>query len=315
MNKRRVFDIIQIGKESDVPSRLFDIVIVVAILSNTAAMILLTFEELSPAFAAFHMVELVTTVIFCVEYVLRVWTAEYLYPRMSRVKAGFRFIFSVYGIIDLLAILPFFFLSGFVVFRMLRVVRIFHLFRINATYDSFSAIMTVLKEKRKPILSSVFIILILMLASAICMYSVEHPVQPYSFPNVLSGIWWSMSAILTVGYGDIYPITIVGRVMAIIISLLGVGVVAIPTGIISAGFVEHYTQMQNASSGEEIRLQTVRIDIDSAWIGHSIQEVEEQFGANIVLIRRGEATILPYNEKGTNEVYRVAMDDSLVIYM
>ncbi len=315
MKKRRVFDIIQIGNKSDVPSRLFDIFIVIAICLNIAAMVLLTFDELSPAFPAFHLVEWITILIFCVEYVLRLWTAGFLYPGVSAGKAALKFVVSPYGIIDLLTILPFFFLSGFVVFRMLRVVRIFHLYRINATYDSFNAIMTVVKEKRNQILSSVFIILILMLGSAICMYSVEHPVQPDVFRNAFSGMWWSMSALLTVGYGDIYPVTALGRVLAIIISLLGVGVVAIPTGIISAGFVEHYTQMQNASSAEEIRLQTVNIDIDSAWIGHTIREVEEGFGANIVLVKRGDATILPYNERGTNETYRVAMGDSLIIFM
>ena len=314
MKKRRIFDIIQIGNKSDIPSRLFDIFIVVVILANIAAMVLLTFRELSPAFPVFHLVEWITIIIFCIEYILRIWTAEFLYPGCSPQKAGLKFICSAYGIVDLLSILPFFFLSGFVVFRMLRVVRIFHLFRINATYDSFNVIMTVMKEKRTQIMSSVFIILILMLGSGLCMYSVENQVQPYAFQNAFSGVWWSMSALLTVGYGDIYPITVLGQVMAIVISLLGVGLVAIPTGIISAGFVEHYTQVQNSSSAEEIRLQTVRIDIDSAWTGHSIDEVAKQFGVNIVLIKRGSATILPYNEHGTNETYRVAMDDLLLVY-
>ncbi len=314
MSKRRIFDIIQIGNKSDLPSRLFDIFIVIVILLNIAAMVLLTFEELSPAFGVFHLVEMITILIFCVEYILRLWTAEFLYPGCSKVKAAFKFALSFYGIVDLLSILPFFFLSGFVVFRMLRVVRIFHLFRINATYDSFNAITTVVKEKKNQILSSVFIILVLMLASGLCMYSVEHAVQPDAFSNAFTGMWWSMSALLTVGYGDIYPITVLGRVLAIIISLLGVGLVAIPTGIISAGFVEHYTQMQNNSDSEEIRLQTVNIDLDSAWIGHTVKEVEDMFGVNIVLIKRGDARILPYNENGMNDTYRVAMSDSLVIY-
>lgn len=315
MKRRRLFDIIQIGNKSDIPSRAFDYFITVVILANITAMVLLTFDELSAAFPLFHLVEWITILIFCVEYVLRLITAEFLFPGVSRRRAAVKFIFSAYGIVDLLSILPFFFLTGFVVFRMLRVVRIFHLFRINATYDSFNVIMTVLKEKKNQILSSVFIILILMLGSGLCMYSVEHPIQPESFKNAFSGMWWSMSALLTVGYGDIYPVTELGRAMAIVISLLGVGLVAIPTGIISAGFVEHYTQIQNSSPTDEIRLQTVRIDLDSAWTGHSIEEVARLFGVNIVLIRRGEATILPYNEHGTNETYRVAMNDILVIYL
>ena len=147
------------------------------------------------------------------------------------------------GVVDILTIVPVFFLSGFVIFRMLRVARIFHLFRLNARYDSFNVITTVLYEKRNQIISSVFIVVILMLASSLCMYSVEHDAQPV-FRNAFSGVWWSMSTLLTVGYGDIYPITTLGRLMAICIAYLGVGVVAIPTGIISAGFVEQYQRKE-----------------------------------------------------------------------
>lgn len=126
---------------------------------------------------------------------------------MSKSRATIRFLVSFDGIVDLLTIIPAFFLSGFVIFRMLRVARVFHLFRLNAKYDSFNVITTVLYEKRNQIISSVFIVLILMLASSLCMYSVEHDAQPEVFRNAFSGICWSMSTLLTVGYGDIYPIT------------------------------------------------------------------------------------------------------------
>ena len=125
---------------------------------------------------------------------------------MSKSRATIRFLVSFDGIVDLLTIIPAFFLSGFVIFRMLRVARVFHLFRLNAKYDSFNVITTVLYEKWNQIISSVFIVLILMLASSLCMYSVEHDAQPEVFRNAFSGIWWSMSTLLTVGYGDIYPI-------------------------------------------------------------------------------------------------------------
>ena len=148
----------------------------------------------------------VTVFIFCIEYALHIWTANYLYPGMSKSRATIRFLVSFDGIVDLLTIIPAFFLSGFVIFRMLRVARVFHLFRLNAKYDSFNVITTVLYEKRNQIISSVFIVLILMLASSLCMYSVEHDAQPEVFRNAFSGIWWSMSTLLTVGYGDIYPI-------------------------------------------------------------------------------------------------------------
>ena len=284
--KRRVFDIIQIGNREDIPSRIFDVCLVVVILLNILTMFLETFEELASWRGVFETVELMTVILFCVEYILRIWTAEYLYPGENRVRAIWRFLWSYDGIIDLLTILPFFFLSGFVVFRMLRVVRIFHLFRINNRYDSFNVIKTVLYEKRNQIASSVFIILTLMLASSLFMYSVEHEAQPENFRNALSGIWWSVSTMLTVGYGDIYPVTTLGRAMAIVITFLGVGVVAIPTGIISAGFVEQYSKMQQETPDLASLLTTITVGMDSAWIGKTVEDIEKEFDLDIVLVKR-----------------------------
>jgi len=282
--KRRIFDIIQIGNQDDLPSRAFDIGLVAVITLNIAAMFLETFEELRSWRGVFNAVESVTVLLFCVEYILRIWTAEYLYPGQSRGRAVWKFLRSYDGVIDLLTILPFFFLSGFVVFRMLRVVRIFHLFRINAQYDSFNVIKSVLYEKRNQIASSVFIVVILMLASSLFMYSVEHEAQPENFRNALSGIWWSVSTLLTVGYGDIYPVTVLGKAMAIVITFLGVGVVAIPTGIISAGFVEQYSRLQQENLTG--RLKTVTIAADSAWQNREVADIEQEFGIDIVLIKR-----------------------------
>ncbi|MBQ1463348.1 MAG: ion transporter [Ruminococcus sp.] len=292
--KKRIFDIIQIGQKGDMPSMLFDWFIVVVIILNVLSMFLETFDGLAPFYGLFKAVEDITVVIFCIEYALRIWTAEYLYPNLSKGKAKVRFLVSFDGVVDLLTILPFFFLSGFIVFRMLRVVRIFHLFRINAQYDSFNVITTVLYEKRNQILSSVFIIVILMLASSLCMYNVEHTAQPYVFRNAFSGIWWSMSTLLTVGYGDIYPVTVLGKTMAICIAFLGVGVVAIPTGIISAGFVEQYSK--KAAEQEKFNdieeLGEILVTPESELCGKTIEEVQQTYDMRILVVLRGDMTVL-----------------------
>lgn len=293
--KKRIFDIIQIGRREDFISRAFDIFIVLVILANIAVLFMETFDSLKQYTEVFKAIEMVTVAIFCVEYCLRIWTAEFLYPDKSRGQAVLKFVLSFDGMVDLLTILPFFFLSGFVVFRMLRVVRIFHLFRINAYYDSFHVITSVLYEKRNQIISSVFIILVLMLSSSLCMYSAEHEAQPEVFNNAFSGIWWSISTILTVGYGDIYPVTVLGRGMAIIISLLGVGVVAIPTGIISAGFVEQYTQLQNKNrnSGNARGTVSVTVDASGPFAGKSVQTIENGYHIDVIAFVRNGAVVLP----------------------
>ena len=267
------------------------------ICANILVTFLQTFDELTFLFPAFHVIEVITILIFCVEYILRIWTADYLYPDKSEFRSRLRILISFDGIIDLLTILPFFFLSGMVIFRMLRVARIFHLFRLNARYDSFNVITTVLYEKRNQIISSVFIVLILMLASSLCMYSVEHDSQPEVFRNAFSGIWWSMSTLLTVGYGDIYPITTLGRIMAICIAYLGVGAVAIPTGIISAGFVEQYQRKSSLSNIKEADIHEIaEIFVDKRFAGKSVEEMEEAEQVTIFLILREDLSILPQKD-------------------
>ena len=295
--KEKIFNIIQIGDKSNTISRFFDIFITITIVSNILVTFLMTFKELAFLFPLFKAIEYVTAGIFCVEYAVRIWTAEFLYPGMRKIKARYKFLVSFDGIVDLLTIVPVFFLSGFVIFRMLRVARIFHLFRLNAKYDSFNVITTVLFEKRNQIISSVFIVLILMLASSLCMYSVEHEAQPEVFKNAFSGIWWSMSTLLTVGYGDIYPVTTLGRVMAICIAYLGVGAVAIPTGIISAGFVEQYQRKSNILNIRQADIKEIaEIFVDKRYAGKTIEEIEESDHVSIFLILRDDLSILPQKD-------------------
>ena len=280
--KKKVFNIIQIGDKSNRLSRLFDIFIAIVICANILVTFLQTFDELAFLFPVFHVIEVITILIFCVEYVLRIWTADYLYPDKNELRSRLRFLISFDGIIDLLTILPFFFLSGMVIFRMLRVARIFHLFRLNARYDSFNVITTVLFEKRNQIISSVFIVLILMLASSLCMYSVEHDSQPEVFRNA---------------YGDIYPITTLGRIMAICIAYLGVGAVAIPTGIISAGFVEQYQRKSGLSNIKQTDIREIaEIFVDKRYAGKTVEEMEAAEQVTIFLILREDLSILPQKD-------------------
>ena len=294
LRKKRIFEVIQIGNREDMPSRVCDFVIVAAIVLNIIVLFAGTFEEFSEFRPLLNVIEALTIAVFCIEYAVRIWTAEYLYPNVKKLTAKLKFIFSLEGMVDILTILPFFFLLGFSAFRMLRVVRIFHLFRLNAHYDSFNVITTVLHEKKNQIVSSVFIIIVLMLASSLSIYSAEHKAQPEVFKNAFSGIWWSMSTIFTVGYGDIYPVTTVGKVMAVIITFLGVGGVAIPTGIISAGFVENYTEMQKTRLNEAKNKSTGSIAVEkkSENIGKFISDIEKSYGIDIVVVLRDGVMVL-----------------------
>lgn len=297
--KKRIFEIIQIGSRTDIPSLCFDIFIVLVIFANISVTFLQTFEKMAGYAGILGTVEFITMVIFLAEYALRIWTADCLYPEKSYPAAVFAFAISFFGLVDLLTILPyfcpFFIPSGAVVFRMLRVVRILHLFRINSRYDAFNVITAVLREKRNALVSSIFLVQVLMLASSLCMYGLEHEAQPENFSNAFSGMWWSVSTLLTVGYGDIYPVTIGGKIMAIIIAFLGVGMVAIPTGIISAGFVEYYTKIKVGSYSEhDADFITLNIVIGHPYTGLKLGELNLPQGLYTAVVLRGEDVYTPH---------------------
>lgn len=298
--KRRTFEVIQIGKDKDFVSILFDVFITIVIFISLFVVLFETFSAARPYTEQLKTVELITMIIFAAEYVLRVWTAEYLYPKKSSFRAKLAFMSSFYGVIDALTFVPYFlpifFPAGAVAFRMFRVARIFRLFRINAYYDAFNVIAEVMIEKKDQILSSVWMILILMIASSLCMYSLENEAQPDKFKDAFSGIWWAVSTLLTVGYGDIYPVTPAGRLIGIFIAFLGVGMVAIPTGIISAGFVEQYTKMKSLSEYSEeadIHFITLKISEKHPWENLSVKKVSLPPGLILVVVCRGNKAIVP----------------------
>ncbi|MBQ9934262.1 MAG: ion transporter [Lachnospiraceae bacterium] len=313
--RKRLFEIIEVGNYYDKASKAYDYFSIIAIVINLIVSVLYTFDEIKADFGKLMLViEQITVAIFAVDYILRVFTAKYLYPDEKEGKAIKKYVFSFTGIIDLLSFLPYylpiFFPAGTVAFRMIRIVRILRLFRINAYHDSLSVITEVISSKKQQLISSVFIILILMLASSLCMYSLEHEAQPEVFSNAFSGIWWATSTLLTVGYGDIYPITTLGKIFGIFISFLGVGMVAIPTGIISAGFVNQYTTIKNkALYGYKRDMHFIKIHIKDGdrWIGMRVADLKLPSGMVMAVIKRKKQILVPRGD------VVLQLDDIIVI--
>lgn len=247
--RKRIFDVIQVGSDNDQESRVFDLVLVAAIVVNLFIALFSTFEASAGYKKTMYFIELTTVIFFTVEFALRLWTAEYLYPdKKNGYRAALAFFFSLSGLVDFLAFFPFYLPNilpfGFVAFRIFRVIRIFKLFRVTKYQDSLNVITEVVARRKNQLISSLFLVLILMISASILMYGIEHEAQPEVFRNAFSGFWWATSTLLTVGYGDIYPITTLGKVIGIILTFLGVGMVAVPTGILSAGFIEHLSEIE-----------------------------------------------------------------------
>ena len=240
---RRIYDIIETGRAGDNLSRVFDACLISLIVLNVIAIMLESFQELNAAYARhFHALEIFTIVLFTLEYILRVATANFAYPELGPIASRLRWIFSFSGLVDLLAILPFYvpLLIAFDLrfLRMIRVLRLLRILKLRRYSHSIRIIGRILNDKKEELLTALFISTILMIIASTFMYYLEHEAQPEAFPNVVATMWWAVATLTTVGYGDIFPITSAGKVFAGIISVIGIGIIALPTGILSAAFIE-----------------------------------------------------------------------------
>jgi len=249
--RKRIFLIIEPSSGNDKTSTIFDRFILILIALNVFAVILESFSNILNIFRTlFYFFEVFSIIIFSIEYVLRIYTSNYKYPAKNKIKSLVKYFFSPMAIIDLFAIIPFYLPLLIPIdlrfLRILRLTRILRIFKINRYTKSLILIGKVLKRKKEELVITIFITFLLMLLAASIMYYVESTSQPEAFPNIIASFWWAVATLTTVGYGDVYPITILGKVLSGIIALLGIGIVALPTGIISSGFIEEL-ENQNES--------------------------------------------------------------------
>jgi voltage-gated potassium channel len=241
--KRRAHEILRVADEGDRISRYFDISLVILILLNVVAVILETVEVVhAPYSYYFEAFELFSVIIFTVEYLLRIWTCNvddrFLHPLLGRI----RYFFTPLALIDLIAVLPFY--LPMVVGLDLRFVRILRLFRllrllkIGRYSDSLRTLGSVLKAKKEDLAVTFFALLILLVLISSLLFYFEHDVQPENFPNIPSAMWWGVVTLTTVGYGDVYPITFEGKILGAFAAVLGIGMFALPAGIVASGFAE-----------------------------------------------------------------------------
>ncbi|QCE42660.1 ion transporter [Psychroserpens sp. NJDZ02] len=222
---------------------LLDYFISVLILINVLAIILESYKEIYTTYKTFFtLLELFTIIVFSIEYVVRVWVSDLIYPTLSPTRARLKYVFSFMGLVDLASILPFY--LPFIVTLDLRIVRLLRLFRLlrvlklNRNFKSLAVIRSVIVKTKNEILVSAILVFILLIIASTLMFYIENKAQPEAFENIGQSLWWAVATLTTVGYGDIYPITGLGKIMSAVIALLGIGFVALPTGIISSAYIE-----------------------------------------------------------------------------
>lgn len=249
----RLFRILELAESGDVASKLFDVFILTLIVLNVAAVMLESVEGLAQQYARFfYWFELFSVAVFTVEYLLRVWSCT-SDPQWRRVVVGrLRFMRTPLAVIDLLAVLPFYLPMLIPVdLRFLRVLRLFRLFRLLklARYtESLRLMGSVVAKRKEELLITLFVIVVLLVLASSVMYLAENEAQPDKFGSIPASMWWAVVTLTTVGYGDTYPITVLGKFINAIVAVLGIGMIALPTGILGSAFIEELQRRRRKSA-------------------------------------------------------------------
>ncbi|MFQ5707476.1 MAG: ion transporter [bacterium] len=240
---RRIYEILDIASSEDLPSRTFDIFIITLIILNILGVILETVKSLDVKFGHFFSgFDAFSVIVFTIEYLLRLWTCtsqkEFSHPIRGRV----RFVVQPIIVIDLMAILPFY-LPMFITLdlrflRALRLFRLFRMFKLARYSESMKTLGNVFRKKKEELVITVFAVFILLIFASSMMYFIESQAQPEVFSSIPASMWWGVATLTTVGYGDVYPITPFGKLLGAVIAILGIGIFALPAGILASGFSE-----------------------------------------------------------------------------
>lgn len=239
--RKRLFEIIELSKDDDKLSKGYDFFMMFVIL---ASLIPLAFKETNNLFVA---VERLSTAVFIIDYILRFVTADYRNGRSGgKIKSFILHPFTPFAIVDLLAIIPSFGIiaSGYKMlklFRLLRTFRVLRAFKIIRYSKSVMIISNVMKKQKEPLLAVCVLAAAYVLICALVIFNVE----PDTFDNFFSAIYWATVSLTTMGYGDIYPVSTVGRIVTMVSSFVGIAIVALPSGIITAGYMDEINKQQH----------------------------------------------------------------------
>jgi voltage-gated potassium channel len=248
--RRRTWEILEVAAPDDRASRLVDLSIMSLIIANVVMMIIETVESIHAAAPAlFTWFEVVSVTVFSAEYLLRLWSCPTDLRYRAPVRGRIRFALSAMAVIDLLAVLPFYLTFLNFDLRFLRALRLFRLFRLAKLTRYLGVLQLfgrVARESREQLVTSLLFLGFLLLCSSSLMYFAEREAQPQAFGSIPAAAWWAVTTLTTVGYGDVTPVTALGRLLAAAIAILGIGLFAIPAGIISAGFVGELEERKRA---------------------------------------------------------------------
>lgn len=238
--RKKIFDVVDATYDDQDETKYLNIGMLILISLNVIAAILETEAYLYATYKSFFGIfEALSVVVFTIEYILRVWSCVEDPKYTNPIRGRLRFALSPYMLIDLASFLPFYIPTWGMDLRMIRVVRLFRLFRVmkmGRYSKSLSTIQKVISNKKEELGITIFSGGILLIVASTILYFIEHDAQPDTFASIPDAMWWAAVTLTTVGYGDVYPVTILGKIVGGFIAVLGIGLFALPAGIIASGF-------------------------------------------------------------------------------
>ena len=255
ISQRRTFEILEKGRVDDRLSLYCDLFLSILIVVNLIAVCLETIDNFYAAYKTlFVAVELVSVFIFSIEYGLRIWSRPAAPNEHGKTAMGkrLRYIFSFTGIIDLLAILPSILplLLGGVDLRWLRILRLMRLLKFSHYSSALEDLFSAVQHEWRSFVATLYLLILAIFISSSLIYVFEHSVQPKHFGSIPDAMWWTVVTLTTVGYGDIVPMTVAGKLVATLTALMGVCVVALLTGIVATGFTNQVSMRRNQLEAE-----------------------------------------------------------------
>jgi voltage-gated potassium channel len=250
--RQRLWRLLEDRPTRDRRALIIDQVILWLIVINITAVILESEPSLSVRhLELFFLVNIVSVAVFTVEYLLRVWVSVEAWPELSPLRARLRYMRSPMAVIDLLAILPFYLgtLLG-IDLRMLRALRLLRILKLTRYFSGITVLTDVLRAEARPMGAALMVMLVLLILASSGIYWAEHLAQPEVFRSIPASMWWTMVTLTTVGYGDVVPVTTLGRLMGAIIMLLGIGMVALPAGMLASRFSDELHKRREDFSRE-----------------------------------------------------------------
>ena len=241
--RRSLFRFLETAEDDDLASRIIDIGLIVLIATSVLAVILESIPAVDEAYGTqLYWFEVFTIAVFSVEYILRVWSCVEAQTNADDRPLSYRlrFIFTFHAIIDLLAILPFYLLTfgifGGVDMRFLRAVRLLRVLKLTRYFAALNLLLIAIKENSRALGASFLILVTIMLLASSGMYYFERQSQPVDFGSIPAAMWWAFATLTTVGYGDVTPITVGGKIFGALITVVAIGLVALPTSILASGY-------------------------------------------------------------------------------